>query len=84
MKVGYKTQHLPIYVIQDLYSSWGYELGLQSDIPTMLQVGLIGYLFIIPDILADNCVQKKRLARKGALYAGYIFLPTVFNISLRF
>ncbi len=54
-RVGYRTQHLPIFVrIFERTSSWNFDRGLRSIIPTVLHLGLIGYPFVIPDLIGGN------------------------------
>ena len=49
------TQELPIFVrMLDKYSRWDYLNGLKSLIPTMLQFGLVGYPFVLPDMVGGN------------------------------
>ncbi|XP_015683819.1 myogenesis-regulating glycosidase-like [Protobothrops mucrosquamatus] len=60
VRVGYQTQHIPCFVrIIDRDSIWGYELGLKSIIPTVLSIGLLGYHFILPDMIGGNFVADK-------------------------
>ena len=55
MRVGYKTQHLPIFLsMMDRNSDWGYNMGLSSLITTSLVFGSIGYFFIMPDMIGGN------------------------------
>ncbi|XP_032069047.1 myogenesis-regulating glycosidase-like [Thamnophis elegans] len=60
VRVGYQTQHIPCFVrIIDRDSIWGYELGLKSIIPTVLSIGLLGYHFILPDMIGGNFIPGK-------------------------
>ncbi|XP_070592536.1 myogenesis-regulating glycosidase-like [Erythrolamprus reginae] len=60
VRVGYQTQHVPCFVrIIDRDSIWGYELGLKSIIPTVLSIGLLGYHFILPDMIGGNFIPDK-------------------------
>ncbi|XP_070795081.1 myogenesis-regulating glycosidase-like [Pituophis catenifer annectens] len=60
VRVGYQTQHIPCFVrIIDRDSIWGYELGLKSIIPTVLSIGLLGYRFILPDMIGGNFIPDK-------------------------
>ncbi|XP_013788779.1 uncharacterized family 31 glucosidase KIAA1161-like [Limulus polyphemus] len=55
VRVGFGSQHVPILVrIFDRYSSWDYGSGLKSIIPTVLTLGIIGYPFILPDMIGGN------------------------------
>uniref|UniRef100_UPI00398F0E55 myogenesis-regulating glycosidase n=1 Tax=Pristiophorus japonicus TaxID=55135 RepID=UPI00398F0E55 len=60
VRVGYRTQMLPCFVrMIDRDSVWGYELGLKSLIPTALTMGILGYHFILPDMIGGNVYPNK-------------------------
>ncbi|XP_043543429.1 myogenesis-regulating glycosidase [Chiloscyllium plagiosum] len=60
VRVGYHTQNLPCFVrMIDRDSVWGYELGLKSLIPTVLTMGILGYPFILPDMIGGNVYPNK-------------------------
>uniref|UniRef100_T1DG65 Putative glucosidase n=1 Tax=Cupiennius salei TaxID=6928 RepID=T1DG65_CUPSA len=55
VRVGYETQELPVFVrMFDRFSHWDYTNGLQTLIPTALQLSMLGYHFIIPDMIGGN------------------------------
>lgn len=52
VRVGYRTQTLPIFVrIIDKDSTWSYENGLKSLLPSIFNLSLLGYPFILPDMV---------------------------------
>lgn len=54
-RVGYHTQQLPIFIrILDRSSRWGYDNGLKSVIPAVLTLGILGYPYVIPDMVGGN------------------------------
>ena len=54
VRVGYRTQTLPMFVrIIDKDSDWSYSNGLRSLLPTVFNFGLVGYPFILPDMVSD-------------------------------
>ncbi|KAJ6662983.1 hypothetical protein lerEdw1_010804 [Lerista edwardsae] len=60
VRVGYQSQHISCFVrIVDRDSIWGHELGLKSVIPTVLTIGLLGYPFILPDMIGGNFLPNK-------------------------
>nr|XP_060616772.1 myogenesis-regulating glycosidase-like [Anolis sagrei ordinatus] len=60
VRVGYQSQHVPCFVrVIDRDSIWGYELGLKSLIPTVLTLGLLGYPFVLPDMICGNFLPNK-------------------------
>lgn len=55
LRVGRHSQHIPRFVrMLDKFSVWGYENGLKSMVTTLLQFGIVGYLFILPDMIGGN------------------------------
>ena len=55
VRTGRRTQHLPIFVrMLDKFSSWGYDNGLKSMVTTLLQFGMVGYVFVLPDMIGGN------------------------------
>ncbi len=63
VRVGYRTQHLPIMVrMFDKSSIWGYDVGLKTIITTALQFGIEGYPFILPDMIGGNAYSDDLVA----------------------
>ena len=55
VRVGYRSQHLPIFVrMMDKESHWDYERAFRTVIPNALQFGIIGYPFLLPDMIGGN------------------------------
>ena len=55
VRTGRRTQHLPIFVrMLDKFSTWGYDNGLKSMVTTLLQFGMVGYVFVLPDMIGGN------------------------------
>lgn len=55
IRVGASTQHFPLFVrLLDKDSLWDYYNGLRSVIPHMLLFGVIGYPFLLPDMIGGN------------------------------
>uniref|UniRef100_A0A8D0GNR5 MYORG glycosidase n=1 Tax=Sphenodon punctatus TaxID=8508 RepID=A0A8D0GNR5_SPHPU len=60
VRVGYQSQNLSCFFrIIDRDSVWGYELGLKSLIPTVLTISMLGYPFILPDMIGGNLYPNK-------------------------
>lgn len=58
VRVGHRTQNLPIFVrILDRSSRWDENNGLRSVIPTTLTFGILGYPFVLPDMIGGNGFQ---------------------------
>lgn len=54
-RVGYRTQELPIFIrILDRASHWGYDIGLKSVIPSVMMLGILGYPYVLPDMIGGN------------------------------
>ncbi|KAG8187419.1 hypothetical protein JTE90_009495 [Oedothorax gibbosus] len=55
VRVGYNSQRLPTFIrMFDKFSSWDQMNGLQSLIPCALHLSLMGYYFILPDMIGGN------------------------------
>ena len=55
VRVGYHTQEHPTFVrIMDKDSKWEHTNGLKSVIPVVLTFGLLGYPFVLPDMIGGN------------------------------
>ncbi len=55
MRSGYFSQNLPILFRQfDKASHWGYNNGLASVLTQILAMGIIGYPFVLPDMIGGN------------------------------
>lgn len=55
VRCGYQTQKYPVFVrMGDKESRWGYDNGLRSIIPTILTMGIMGYPYILPDMIGGN------------------------------
>lgn len=55
VRCGYKSQRHPVFVrMGDKESTWGYENGFKSLIPTVLTMGILGYPYVLPDMIGGN------------------------------
>ncbi|XP_067659628.1 myogenesis-regulating glycosidase-like [Haliotis asinina] len=55
VRVAWTSQKYPIFVrLFDRMSSWGYDTGLKTIIPTILTFGILGYPFVLPDMIGGN------------------------------
>lgn len=62
VRVVYRNQEEPIFVrMSDKSSTWSIENGLKALVTTLLAMNMVGYSFIIPDMVGGN---------------GYIYPPT--------
>ncbi|CAL8296284.1 unnamed protein product, partial [Gadus morhua 'NCC'] len=60
LRVGYQSQNISCFFrIIDRDSVWGYELGLKSIIPTVLTIGILGYQFVLPDMIGGNAYPNR-------------------------
>ncbi|KAK1176616.1 myogenesis-regulating glycosidase-like [Acipenser oxyrinchus oxyrinchus] len=67
LRVGYQSQNIScLFRIIDRDSVWGFELGLKSLIPTVLTISILGYQFILPDMIGGN-VYPNRTDGSGEL-----------------
>lgn len=80
VRVGCQTQSAPILVrMLDRRSRWGIDNGLKTLIPTALTFGLIGYPFVLPDMIGGNAYEGVEVDRE--LYVRWlqinVFLPAI-------
>lgn len=55
IRVGFRTQQLPVLVrMMDKDSNWSMDNGLQTLIPHALTFSVIGYPFMLPDMVGGN------------------------------
>ncbi|MCX7943602.1 MAG: glycoside hydrolase family 31 protein, partial [Deltaproteobacteria bacterium] len=55
MRAGYFAQNLPILFRQfDKASHWGFNNGLASVMTQILAMGIVGYPFVLPDMIGGN------------------------------
>lgn len=78
IRTGWTTQDLPVFVrMIDLDTRWGTNNGLQSLIPTLLQMNLNGYPFVLPDMIGGNVYGDDILSKE--LYVRWLqantFMP---------
>ena len=58
-RIGLHTQNQPIFVrMLDKDSVVGYDNGLKTLIPTALTFGLLGYPFVLPDMIGGNAYRN--------------------------
>lgn len=66
LRVGYQSQNISCFFrIIDRDSVWGYELGLKSIIPTVLTIGILGYQFVLPDMIGGNAYPNSTTGVSG-------------------
>lgn len=66
LRVGYQSQNISCFFrIIDRDSVWGYELGLKSIIPTVLTISILGYQFVLPDMIGGNAYPNRTAGFNG-------------------
>lgn len=74
MRSGYFSQNLPILFRQfDKASHWGFNNGLASVMTQILAMGIVGYPFILPDMIGGNEYLNKA---SEELYIRWVELNT--------
>jgi hypothetical protein len=63
----------------DKDSRWGYDNGLKSLIPTNLHFGILGYPFVLPDMIGGNVYGNDRLDKELFIrwMQANVFMPAV-------
>lgn len=55
VRCGFKSQRHSVFVrMGDKESTWGYENGFKTLIPTVLTLGILGYPYVLPDMIGGN------------------------------
>ncbi|PSN31308.1 hypothetical protein C0J52_14633 [Blattella germanica] len=55
VRTGLRTQNLPVFVrMLDKDSNWSWNNGLKTLVTTLLQMNLVGYPFVLPDMIGGN------------------------------
>ena len=81
LRVGYQSQNISCFFrIIDRDSVWGYELGLKSIIPTVLTISILGYQFVLPDMIGGNAYPNRTAGM--VLYIMWLQLVLELKISL--
>ncbi|KAI4901683.1 hypothetical protein NFI96_029222 [Prochilodus magdalenae] len=66
LRSGYQSQNISCFFrIIDRDSLWGYDLGLKSIIPTVLTISILGYQFILPDMIGGNAYPNRTEGQQG-------------------
>lgn len=59
-RVARGTQKYPVFVtMMDRESVWNHRLGLYSVIPQVMQMNLLGYSFVLPDMIGGNLYRSE-------------------------
>ncbi|XP_028314425.1 myogenesis-regulating glycosidase-like [Gouania willdenowi] len=68
LQVGHQSQNIScFFTIIDRDSVWGHELGLKSIIPTILTISVLGYQFVLPDVIGGNAYPNRTEGGKDGL-----------------
>ncbi|XP_030647371.1 myogenesis-regulating glycosidase [Chanos chanos] len=66
LRSGYQSQNISCFFrIIDRDSVWGYDMGLKSIIPTVLTISILGYQFILPDMIGGNAYPNRTTGAQG-------------------
>ena len=84
VRVGYGNQNCSLFVrLLDRTSAWGIDNGLKSVLTATLTFGILGYPFVLPDMVGGNAYSSKP---DKELYIRWtqlnVFLPSIqFSIA---
>lgn len=79
-RVGHLNQKLAVFTrMGDKESRWGYDNGLKALIPSLLSFGIMGYPFVLPDMIGGNAYSDGKPSKE--LYIRWVqvnsFMPSV-------
>ncbi|XP_041786572.1 myogenesis-regulating glycosidase-like [Anopheles merus] len=80
VRTGWGTQDLPVFVrMLDFDTRWGWNNGLLSLIPTLLQMNLNGYPFVLPDMIGGNVYGDDILTKELFIrwLEASVFMPSI-------
>ena len=82
---GHRTQKHPVYIhLSSRDSTWGHDNGLNSIIPAVLTLGILGYPFVIPDVIGGNGFKGDNLTStklpERELYIRWLQLATYLSV----
>ncbi|XP_070536046.1 myogenesis-regulating glycosidase-like [Ptychodera flava] len=59
IRAAWQSQDLPVFVrMMDKDSKWGYDNGFKTLINTALTFGILGYPFVLPDMIGGNAYNE--------------------------
>ncbi|XP_063051208.1 myogenesis-regulating glycosidase isoform X2 [Engraulis encrasicolus] len=71
LRVGYQSQNISCFFrLIDRDSVWGHDLGLKSIIPAVLTISILGYQFILPDMIGGNAYPNRTLVGGSSAEGG--------------
>ncbi|XP_067012522.2 myogenesis-regulating glycosidase [Anabrus simplex] len=80
VRVGQRTQHLPNFLrMQDKDSRWDFNNGLPTLITTLLQMNMVGYTIVLPDMVGGNGYGTDVLTKELFLrwLEANVFMPSI-------
>jgi myogenesis-regulating glycosidase len=82
IRTGWLTQDLPHWVrMLDLDSRWSWNNGLPTLVPTLLQMSMTGYPFVLPDMIGGNNYGNDEITKE--LFIRWV-QATVFMPAMQF
>ncbi|XP_049837929.1 myogenesis-regulating glycosidase-like [Schistocerca gregaria] len=79
-RVGQQSQQFPIYIrMLDKDSRWGFDNGLASLVTTLLQMNMVGYPFVLPDMVGGNGYGSDVLTKELFIrwLQANVFMPAI-------
>ncbi|XP_049938004.1 myogenesis-regulating glycosidase-like [Schistocerca serialis cubense] len=80
VRVGYRTQHVPVFVrMLDKDSKWSFQNGLPTLVTTLLQMNMVGYPFVLPDMVGGNGYNDDVLTKELFIrwLQANVFMPAI-------
>ncbi|XP_049836800.1 myogenesis-regulating glycosidase-like [Schistocerca gregaria] len=80
VRVGQHSQQFPYYVrMLDKDSRWGLDNGLASLVTTLLQMNMVGYPFVLPDMVGGNGYGSDVLTKELFIrwLQATVFMPAI-------
>ncbi|KAG4070075.1 hypothetical protein HA402_013735 [Bradysia odoriphaga] len=84
VRTAFRQQHIPVFVrMLDKDSKWDWNNGLPTVVTTLLQFNMVGYPFVLPDMIGGNGYEDNPIVRttNKELYIRWIqanvFMPAM-------
>lgn len=80
VRSGQGTQNLPIFVrMLDKDSEWNFNNGLPTLITTLLQLNMVGYPFVLPDMIGGNGYNNRAPSKELFIrwLQANVFMPSL-------
>lgn len=80
VRSGYRSQNLPIFVrMIDKDTRWTFDNGLKTLVTTLLQMNMVGYSLVLPDMVGGNLYGNDTIDKELFIrwLQANVFMPSI-------